>query len=295
MPFFSIIIPTYNRSKKLKQAIDSVLAQTFTDFEILVIDDGSTDDTPEIIAEYKDQRIIYQWDTNSGGPARPRNRGLKIAKGEWICFLDADDWWTPNKLEACLDYIKMGNVDFIYHDLFIVREKRTFWDSRVIKSEQIKNPVLINLLVNGNVIANSSVVVRKRLIDEIGGINEDPKMIAAEDYHAWLRIARLTDLFQYVPKSLGYYMLHDEGISQKDMSDVYQYVTKGFVNLLNKKQLSSVETLISYMRGRHHYVNGRFEFAAKEFRNCKAVNAEIWIKVLYMSIQMMFKGSRNKE
>jgi glycosyltransferase involved in cell wall biosynthesis len=295
MPFFSIIIPTYNRSKKLKQAIDSVLAQTFTDFEILVMDDGSTDNTPEIIAEYKDQKIIYQWDTNSGGPARPRNRGLKIAKGEWICFLDADDWWTPNKLEVCLDYIKMDNVDFIYHDLFIVREKRTFFGSRVIKSEQIKSPVLINLLLNGNVIANSSVVVRKRLIDEIGGINEDSKIIAAEDYHAWLRVAQLTDLFKYIPKSLGYYLLHDAGISQKDMSDVHQHVTKSFFYLLNIKQISYVETLNSYMRGRHHYINGRFERAAKEFKNCKNFNAEISLKILYMNIQMRFKGHRNKE
>jgi hypothetical protein len=184
----------------------------------------------------------------------------------------------------------MGNVDFIYHDLFIVREKRTFFGSQVIKSEQIKSPVLINLLVIGNIIANSSVVVRKRLIDEIGGINEDPKMIAAEDYHAWLHIAQLTDLFKYIPKSLGYYMLHDEGISQKDMSDVYQHVTKDFFHLLNKKQLSSVETLISYMRGRHHYINGRFESAAKEFRNCKKVNFVISIKILYMKVQIMLKG-----
>jgi glycosyltransferase involved in cell wall biosynthesis len=294
MPFFSIIIPTYNRSKKLKQAIDSVLAQTFTDFEILVMDDGSTDDTPEIIAEYKDQRIIYQWDTNSGGPARPRNRGLKIAKGEWICFLDADDWWTLNKLEICIDYIDKNEIDFIYHDLFIVRDIKAFLESKIIRSRKIKRPVLINLLVKGNVIANSSVVVRKSLMDKIGGINENPGMVAAEDYHTWLRIAQLTDLFQYIPESLGYYMINDEGISQKDMYDVINEVTKEFVHLLSEKQLNSFYTVISYMRGRHHYINGNYDRALKEFSNCKNVNFVISIKVLYMKVQIMLKGVLNK-
>jgi glycosyltransferase involved in cell wall biosynthesis len=294
MPFFSIIIPTYNRSKKLKQVIDSVLAQTFTDFELLVMDDGSTDDTPKIIAEYKDQRIIYQWDTNSGGPARPRNRGLKIAKGEWICFLDADDWWTPNKLEVCIEYIEKHEIDFIYHDLFIVRDIKAFLESKSIKSREIQRPVLINLLVRGNVIANSSVVVRKSLMDKIGGINEDPGMVAAEDYHTWLRIAQLTDLFQYIPESLGYYMIHDKGISQKDMYDVYHQVTKEFIHILSGKQLNSFYTFISYMRGRHYYINGNYERSLKEFRNCKNVNFVISIKVLYMKVQIMLQGVLNK-
>lgn len=294
MPFFSIIIPTYNRSKKLKQAIDSVLAQTFTDFEILVMDDGSNDDTPDIISEYKDQRIIYQWDANSGGPARPRNRGLKIANGEWICFLDADDWWTPNKLEVCIEYIEKNEIDFIYHDLFIVRDIKGFLESKSIKSGKIQRPVLINLLVRSNVIANSSVVVRKSLMDKIGGINEDPGMVAAEDYHTWLRISQLTDLFQYVPESLGYYMIHDEGISQKDMYDVYHQVTKEFIHILNEKQLNSFYTFLSYMRGRHYYINGNYDRALKEFKNCKNVIFIISIKVLYMKVQIMLKGVRNK-
>ena len=102
-PLISVIIPTYQRSDKLKIAIQSVLAQTFVNFEVLIMDDGSEDGTRDIVNSFKDHRIFYSWQKNTGGPASPRNNGIKIAKGEWIALLDDDDAWAENKLDEVMN------------------------------------------------------------------------------------------------------------------------------------------------------------------------------------------------
>jgi len=100
-PFFSIIIPTYNRAHTIRRPIESVLAQTFTDWELIIVDDGSTDDTKSVVESYQDGRIRYVWQENQERSAA-RNHGIKIAKGEWICFQDSDDEYLQNHLEVLL-------------------------------------------------------------------------------------------------------------------------------------------------------------------------------------------------
>jgi len=260
---FSVIIPTYNRGIKLRRAIESVLAQTYTNFEILVMDDGSTDNTSEVLASYKDNRITYEWDINFGGPSRPRNRGIALAKGEWVCFIDSDDWWTDDKLQVCFDFIHDG-VNFIYHDLEIVSEKSGIFCRKLINTWQVKSPVLIDLLVNGNAIPTSSVVVRTKLLKQVGGMCERIDMIAAEDYNAWLRIANLTDQFIYLPRRLGYYLTHSQSISKIDMSLPWRCAVHEFKGLLNKQQELIVEARWSYISGRFKYLTGNYSNAKKD-------------------------------
>ena len=106
-PLVTVLMPVYNGERYLTEAIESVLNQTFTDFEILVMDDGSTDNTKEVIKEFNDERIIYHYDSNSGGPARPRNKGISFAKGGVIAFLDSDDYWHPEKLQKQIEQTKI--------------------------------------------------------------------------------------------------------------------------------------------------------------------------------------------
>lgn len=260
-PLFSVVIPTYNRASKLQRAVESVLAQSYDNFEILVMDDGSTDNTAEVVASFVDPRITYLWDKNFGGPARPRNRGIAIAKGEWICFLDADDWWTTDKLQACFDCIN-DKVDLVYHDLEIVTDQSRLFRRKIIKSWQVKPPVLIDLMARGSPIATSSAVVRTKLLKQLNGMNESPDMVATEDYNTWLRIAQLTDGFRYVSKRLGFYELHHQGISsQKDMSVPAQHAVAEFIDLLSPQQKNKLVANLRYTKGRFDYLAGNTAIA----------------------------------
>ena len=259
----SIIIPTYQSCNTLKIALNSVLSQTYNNYEVLIMDDGSTDGTSEMVNSFKDPRIFYNWQTNSRGPAKPRNRGIKFAKGNWIAFLDSDDVWKSDKLQICMEYAD-NQVDLIYHDLQIISNKSRIFGRKIAKTRKLKKPILLNLLLNGNLICNSSVLVRKDLIDKVGGINENRNLVAAEDYNTWLRIAKLTDQFIYLPRTLGYYFIHSDSLSNKDMSLPLNLAVEEFLGILNKEQKIKLEARIRYSSGRFHYLNFNFEKAKKE-------------------------------
>jgi glycosyltransferase involved in cell wall biosynthesis len=266
-PFFSIIVPTYNRVKTLQKTIKSVLNQTFTDFELLIMDDGSTDDTSIMVGAILDSRIIYEWAENSGGPARPRNRGIALARGDWICFLDADDWWTPDKLKVCFDNIN-ERVDLIYHDLEIVSLSSDQLRRRFKKGWQLHKPILIDLLVKGNAISNSSAVIRKIILNQVGAIDERKEMIASEDYNTWLRAATITENFLYIPKTLGYYLIHDQNISGKDMSLNWELACTEFVNILSRVQKNKLMSEIQYFRGRWAFCQENYPVAVLSLKFC---------------------------
>ncbi len=253
---FSIVIPTFNRADKLQKAIQSVLNQTYTDFEVLIMDDGSTDHTEETVKSFQDPRIKYFWDKNSGGPATPRNRGIQLAQYEWICFLDADDSWKSNKLEICKKNIS-DEVDLIYHNLILIDGMSK--SRGVIKSRALKSPVIKDLLINGNCISNSSVVVRKKLLNDVGGINTSIQMIATEDFNTWLKIANLTDKFLFVKKNLGYYLEDSSGISsKKNMALYHMAAINDFLYLLNRDELNKAQAVINYIEARYQYFEGNF-------------------------------------
>ena len=261
-PFFSVIIPTYNRSNNLRLTISSVLEQTYSNFEILVMDDGSTDDTDKVVASFNDKRIKYSWASNFGGPSRPRNRGIHLAVGNWVCFLDADDWWTKNKLQVCYDSISK-DVDLIYHDLEIMGNTERWFRRKNVNSRRLKAPILSDLLLKGNAIANSSVVVRKSLLLKIGGINESMNLVASEDYNTWMRIAKLTDNFLYVKKKLGFYLIHSGSISHKDMSISDAEAVSEFISNFSDLEKLEVEGRLRYMKGSYNYSINNF-LVAKE-------------------------------
>ncbi|MGB4839347.1 MAG: glycosyltransferase family A protein [Saprospiraceae bacterium] len=125
MPFFSIIIPTYNRGYIIRRPIDSIIAQTFKDWELIIVDDGSKDDTKSIIESYHDERIKYVWQVNKERSAA-RNHGISLAKGEWICFQDSDDEYLPEHLQVLSDGISHNTGYFVFRTGLITSEKGRF-------------------------------------------------------------------------------------------------------------------------------------------------------------------------
>jgi len=180
--FFSVIIPTYNRSNFLKHAIDSVLQQSFQDFELIIVDDGSTDGTEELVGELKDSRLVYHHQSNQG-VAQARNQGVQLAKGGWIAFLDSDDRWTPKKLEAAVQYIQQWPLINIFHT-----EEVWYRSGKLLnQKKKHQNPtgwVYPNILPIC-CMSMSTLVIKREVFDAIGLFDES--FIACEDYDFFLR------------------------------------------------------------------------------------------------------------
>lgn len=213
LPRVSVVIPTYNRAGDVARCLDSLVAQTYRDFEVLVCDDGSTDATGEIVARYRGRLdVSHHWRENFGGPARARNVGLRLARGAYVALLDSDDWWAPRKLAASVERLDSG-ADLVYHDLYVVRSTRQRLHLRRRHTRRLVPPVYEDLLRHGNGICNSSVVVRREILLQVGGFSEDRLLIAWEDYDAWLRIARVTQRFERLDETLGYYWVGGGNLS----------------------------------------------------------------------------------
>jgi len=288
-PLVSIVIPTYNYANYLGRALQSVLDQTYKNWEAIVIDNHSTDDTSKVIDRYKNPRIKHIKINNYGVIAKSRNAGILAAKGEWIAFLDSDDWWVADKLRTCAEYFNY-QVDLIYHDLEIIRSERKFFKRKLVKTRKLKKSILIDLLVNGNAISNSSVIVKKKMLEKIDLIDECKDLVAAEDYNTWLKIANLTDQFLYLPKRLGYYFIHEQNVSKKDISLSMRQATYKFLSILDNKQKIKLESNIRYLSGRFNYLNINYNNAKKDLLFTLRNGAfSLRLKSLFMILKIILR------
>lgn len=185
MPLVSVIIPVFNGEKTIQETIESVLSQTITDFELLVINDGSQDRTVEIVECISDSRIkVFSYP--NAGQSMSRNRGIEIAKGDYISFIDADDLWTPDKLETQLNALQ-GNpkagVAYSWTDW--IDESSQLLGKGSYNTEQ--GEVFTKILLNDFVANGSNVLIRRDALTEVGGF--DPSVTPAEDWDLWLRLA----------------------------------------------------------------------------------------------------------
>jgi glycosyltransferase involved in cell wall biosynthesis len=212
MPFFSIVIPTFNSGDKLTKTLESVLGQTFSDFEILVMDDGSNDNTKDLITQYSDSRIKYDWQPNSGGPATPRNRGIKASTGKWIAFLDSDDLWYSQKLELVFKVISKKSIDVVCHNELL--NINGVIDEKTLEYGPYNKSFYKNLLIKGNCLSTSAVVVKKDFIlnNDIS-FNQEPDHVIIEDYDFWLHLAHHDAKFEFLNDVLGEYVIENHNIS----------------------------------------------------------------------------------
>lgn len=182
MPLISVIIPTYNRRDFLVAAVDSVLSQTFGDFELIVVDDGSTDGTGDVMARYAD-RAFYVIHEHRGVSAA-RNRGIDLAKGNYISFLDSDDLWMPTKLEKQMKFFEAHPAAHVCYtdELWIRRGKRVNPRKRHAKHSGWIYAHCLPLCI----ISPSSVCVKREVLYTVGCF--DPELPVCEDYDLWLRV-----------------------------------------------------------------------------------------------------------
>lgn len=261
-PLVSVVIPTFNHGHLIGRALRSVLSQTWSKLEVIVVDNHSSDGTERVVTAMDDPRIKYIQFHNRGIIAASRNVGIRAASGEWIAFLDSDDWWSLGKIESCAKSFDFADV--IYHRLQIVPEARVWMRHRCIRSWQVHAPVARDLLLRGNPVATSALVVRKELMDRIRGFDERRDFFAAEDYDAWIRLAGVTEKFCFLAQTLGFYYLSQHSSSRRDMSLPLRAVMAVHSVGLTADERGIVDAYAAYAAGRHSWAQGDLPRAKTE-------------------------------
>ncbi len=262
MPKVSVIIPTYNRAKYITRAIDSVLNQTYQDFEIIVVDDGSKDNTKEILTPYMN-KIHYLWQENRGISAA-RNIAIQRATGEYIAFLDSDDVWLNNKLQIQVDILnKSFNIGLVHNKMIMLSEQ----GQKVgMKPKRESGKDFKELLEIGGDLPTSSVMVRRECFDKTGLFDENLPIM--EDFEMWLRIAKEYDLYEIKDQHLAYYYRHDQQITRNRIKvfDGTVRLQKKILKIHKNVPKSSIKRKLyhnQYLLARAYYDEKNFSMAIK--------------------------------
>lgn len=229
----SIVIPTYNQANFLKLALNSLLAQTFKQWEAIVVNNFSDDNTVEVVRTLKDNRIKLVNFANNGVIASSRNVGIELANSPIIAFLDSDDIWYPKKLERCFNHLNSG-FDIVCHGEFWVQKNQT---RRSVKYGPAVAASYFNLLFNQNCLSTSAVMAFRKPIMAVGKFSDDPSYNTAEDYDLWLKMAKYGCKFGFLEDMLGEYRIHDKnhsGAVEKNTNAVLCVVEDHF-NALDKE------------------------------------------------------------
>jgi len=213
MPLISVVIPAYNAAPYIPATLESALAQTFDDFEVIISDDGSTDSTIEAVGEICarfPKRKVRVLKNPHLGPGNARNTGIKAAEGQWIAFLDADDLWFRNKLAAAAEMIEKDTADLFCHSEIWMD---SFGKKRLQHHKSFDRRISPFLsLYRRNALSTSAVIVRKELLLKAGLF--DASLPAAQDYDLWLRLALIPGIrFDYIKEALGIYVTRQGNIS----------------------------------------------------------------------------------
>ena len=210
-PEISAVIPTYNCRKYVKFAIDSAFAQKDTDIEIIVIDDGSTDDTGDLLQDCYGDRIRYIWQENSG-ESSARNRGVEAAQGEFVAFLDADDMWLPQKSRVQLDTFRLHPEHcLVVCQAHVIGKDNELLREAMIEQTSAESSIRLPGLLQKNVIAPSCTLMRRDILQRIGGF--DPAIKFGEDWDLWLRLGQQGD-FAFIAEPLALYRQHSASQSR---------------------------------------------------------------------------------
>ncbi|OHD06349.1 MAG: hypothetical protein A2086_15530 [Spirochaetes bacterium GWD1_27_9] len=267
----SVIIPTYNRAKTILEAINSVLNQTVLPYEILICDDGSTDNTKDLVLGLSNPIVKWLECGRNGRPAIPRNIGIKNATGDFIAFLDSDDVWHPDKLQVQIDALTKSNC------LAVCANAKRFIPSKGLEGNLLnlnKTTISFNDLLFANSIICSSVIIEKKVFDKVYGFPEEPKFKAIEDYALWLRILTLSN-FAYIDEPLLNYtddvVNSIRGVQALDnLYEIRLLVLENYINWSEKAKIN-----LSFLKKAKFH----FWYYSKNKQNKLTIFDKIWFKL----------------
>lgn len=310
LPLVSIIIPVYNASAYVADAIRSALEQDYERKEIVVVDDGSTDSTPTVLKSFEGRiTILHQ---ANAGPGAARNRALRHAKGTYIAFLDADDYWVPGKLRLQVEYLEQ------HPDIGAVYSKWLLWhadaEGRFLSPHlpPLKKPTSIVLQDSGWIytkllfdcrLLTSTVMLRRSIIDHVGLFSED--LLRGQDYDYWLRLSRITQIDK-LDCDLTFYRIHGDNIVKK--YPTYNYELKvledniarwGLVgpdgSRASKKAVGRHLGKLCFGFGYWHSQHGTYSIARSAFLKSltyRPTHVKSWMYLVLMTIFGVFCRNR---
>jgi len=274
---FSIVIPTYNRGLFIKKAIDSVLAQTYQNWELIVVDDGSTDNTKEIIASFDDKRIKYIYQENAERSAA-RNRGIANATGDWICFLDSDDNYLPEHLQEISKFIIENKIEtgLIYTGLI----RKSIERSDLKPFLDLTKPAIIE--ISQKFLIPTQVCIRRNILlkDQF-----DPRFRLWEDTHLFMRIAAKYPVY-HIEKYTAVQNIHEQGTVVQGMKKVKMSEVDQYITAINDLQNNYQELF-------------KNKFSLEDFRSYRDAKYRMYLyqsrqnKQLNVSLQLCMKGLFN--
>jgi glycosyltransferase involved in cell wall biosynthesis len=240
MPKVSVIITTYNSMPYFPETLSSVLRQTFTDFEVIVVDDGSTDQTTTWASQVDDPRVTLVSQPNQGVSVA-RNTGISHAQGDYIAFLDGDDLWETTKLEKQVQILDCHSEIGLVHTWLALMDEQSHLTGRVMKTH-VQGEVWQQIIEN-NMVACSAAMVRRYCLETIGVF--DPKLLVAEDWDLWIRMAASYP-FAVLKEPLVQYRLHVQSKSKR-----YPAMVQNFRTII-ERAFESVPYELLYLRNRSY-------------------------------------------
>ena len=218
-PLVSVIMPAYNAEAYIGDAIRSVVAQTYANWELIVVDDGSTDKTRKVVGEFsaREERIKYFAQQN-GKQGKARNAGIRNARGSLLAFLDADDLWLARKLELQIQAMAETSADVVYSSGIIFRDEEPHDDSKVFPTTFGKTDgrQTFEMLLYRNTVPVTSVIMRREILEKAGWFDERPAYQSCEDFDLWLRAAKAGASFYGMREQLFRYRRHVAAATNKE-------------------------------------------------------------------------------
>ncbi|NLC70787.1 MAG: glycosyltransferase [Desulfuromonadaceae bacterium] len=300
----SVVIPTFNRSDFILKAVDSVIRQTGIKFEIIVVDDGSNDDTEDKLSDYIEKGVLFFIKQQNRGPAAARNLGIKRAKGNYICFLDADDTFEVNSIKDRVSvyekYPQIGLLCSDFRETFLGKDNAIIQSTEFSRRKIIKNEfsefvkikdgdihlfnkeIYYDPLLLRRMIWTGTVVVPKNVFANVGFFNEELRI--AEDIDLWLRIAKKYEIV-FLSSSTATYFVHDGGIT-KNIPNYYNSTNTVLVKYLEqnptlplycRKKITEKIASYFFIIGYYYYEKNKYKEAGFYFRksikyNCLFLN-----------------------
>lgn len=236
-PKVTVVIPTHNHAHFLSRTIKYVQSQVYDDYEVVVVDNGSTDNTKEVIDKFGWNKLRYFYQDNTGSAAGPRNTGIRLSKGEYIAFLDSDDVWYKDKLEKVMDVFNNNpDIGLVCNDEYVRKGDNIITRLRYGPYEP---DMYEKLLFFGNRLSGSGTTVKKHLLFQAGCFDESKKFVHVEDYDLWLRLAKIGCKFFFLNEPLGEYILHDNNLSYDittQMRNLRNVILKHYFSYKNRKK-----------------------------------------------------------